>query len=148
MATKPTAPKSARKAGTRPAGGRAAKPKLVQGTPEGEGTASAVEGTVAKSGGGVRMKDLIDRVVTATGGKKADVKGIVEATLAQMGEVLKKGEALNLPALGKMRVARQGAEGSGAMTLKLRQGGGKGKGKGKGKPAGEKEALAEAEDQE
>ena len=146
MATKPNATKTARKAATRPAGGRAAKPKPVQDTPEGEGAAPAVEGAVAKSGGGLRMKDLIDRVVTTTGGKTADVKGIVEATLAQMGEVLKKGEALNLPALGKMRVARQGAEGSGAMTLKLRQGGGKGKGK--GKAAGEKEALAEPEDQE
>jgi hypothetical protein len=144
MASKPTSTKTARKAGDRPAGGRAAKAKLVQSTPDADGEMAVGADETGKTGGGLRLKDLVDRVVAATGGKKAGVKEIVEATLVQMGEALQKGDTLNLPAFGKMRVARQGAEGGGAMTLKLRQGGGKGKGKGKA----EKEALAEAEDQD
>ena len=67
----------------------------------------------------------------------------VEATLAQMGDALQKGESLNLPAFGKVRVARAGSEAGGAMTLKMRQGTG---GAGKGKAA--KEPIADAEDQD
>ena len=146
MANKPTNPKAAGKTGPKAAGNRATKPKLMQ---DGVPALSVVgedgaEATAAKAGTGLRMKELVDRVVAATGGKKKGVKEIVEATLLQMGEALKKGESLNLPAFGRVRVARQGAEGGGAMTLKLRQGGPSGGGAG-GKA---KEALAEAEDQD
>ena len=97
----------------------------------------------AKAATGMRLKDLVDRVVAATGGKKKGVKEVVEATLTQLGEALAKGESLNLPALGKMRVARAGAEGGGAMTLKLRQGNGGGA---KGKSA--KDPIADGADQD
>ena len=143
MATKPTPTKTPRKAGERPAGGRAAKPRLVHGGAEPAEAGAEGDAAAAKAGAGLRLKDLVDRVVTATGGKKKGVKEIVEATLLQMGAALQKGDTLNLPAFGKLRVARQSAEAGGAMTLKLRQGGG---GKGKGKA--DKEALAEAEDQD
>ena len=138
MATKPSTPRTAAKNGP-----GAGKPKLVGGADapapsvaEGEGGA-----TGSKAATGLRLRELVDRVVAATGGKKKGVKEIVEATLTQMGEALAKGESLNLPALGKMRVARPGSEGGGAMTLKLRQGSG-------GKAKGGKEPLADADDQD
>ena len=148
MATKPATPKTPRKAGARPGAGRGAKPKAIASAPNADEAIAGAEGAAPKAGGGVRLKELVDRVVAATGGKKAGVKEIVEATLLQMGEALKMGDTLNLPAFGKMRVARQGAEGSGAMTLKLRQGGGQGGGLGKGKANADKVALAEADDQD
>jgi len=137
MAT--TATKTPRKAAAKPAaaraaGARAAKPKAAATAPV-EGAAEAVKAEL-------RLKDLVERVAAATGGKKAGVREIIEATLVQMGDALKKGESLNLPAFGKVRVARPAADG-GAMTLKLRQivpGGPKGK--------AAKEGLAEADDQD
>lgn len=42
-----------------------------------------------------------------SGLKKPDVKPVVEATLAIIGEALSKGESLNLEPLGKMKVQRQ-----------------------------------------
>lgn len=112
----------------------------------------------------LKVKDLIDRVAEATDGKRTVVKDIVEATLAVLGKALDGGETLNLPPIGKIRVAKSVAEGEkGAMTVKVRKGNppkekapkppkapkvkekpaGKGKGKGGGKA---KEALAAAED--
>ena len=99
MATNPTSTKTPRKAGARPAGGRAAKPRLVDGGAE-PAEAGAEEDAAAKGGAALRLKDLVDRVVTATGGKKKGVKEIVEATLLQMGAALQKGDTLNLPAFG------------------------------------------------
>ena len=69
----------------------------------------------------LRLKELVDRVAASTGGKKKDVKEIVEATLTQLGLALHAGEMLNLPEFGKVRVAKaQGAGPGSAMTLKLR----------------------------
>lgn len=132
MAT--TATKTPRKT-AKPAAARAAKPKAAAAAP--------VEGAAETVKAGLRLKELVERVVAATGGKKAGVREIVEATLVQMGDALKKGESLNLPAFGKVRVARQSSEAGGAMTLKLRQavpGGPKGK--------AAKEGLAEDDDQD
>lgn len=70
------------------------------------------------TGGAIKLKDLIDSVVTATGGKKPDVKKTVEATLAAMGEALAKGKALTVPPLGKLRVVKTNGP---ALTLKLRR---------------------------
>lgn len=52
----------------------------------------------------VGKKQLVDLVVEATGKKKRDVKPIVEATLALLGEKLAGGEKLNLPPLGRLAV--------------------------------------------
>ena len=69
----------------------------------------------------LRLKELVDRVVASTGGKKKGTKEVVEATLTQLGLALQNGEMLNLPEFGKLRVARpQGAAPGSAMTLKLR----------------------------
>lgn len=80
----------------------------------------AVEPAVppAASGPGLKLKDLVDSVALATGGKKPDVKKAVEATLAALGEALSSGKALAVPPLGKLRVVKnKGA----ALTLKLRR---------------------------
>ncbi len=89
----------------------------------------------------LRLKTLVDRVTASTGGKKKGVKEIVEATLAQLGTALENGEALNLPAFGRLRVAKGSTDGS-PMTLKLRRTPVDGARK---KPANE--ALAEPVDQ-
>ena len=147
MATKPTTPRPPGRTGAKPGAAKAAGPKLVPGaaTP----ALSVVGDTDAEGAGpgraasGLRLKDLVDRVVAATGGRKKGVKEVVEATLRQMGEALKKGESLNLPAFGKLRVARAGAEGGGAMTLKLRQGTGGG-----AKAKSDMAPIADADDQD
>lgn len=94
--------------------------------------------------GTLKIKDLVELVTAAVGGKKKDVKDIVEATLTQMGLALDRGHSLNLPAFGKARVARQQPAASGAvLTLKLRRV--------KAGAAGEtsgKETLAAANDQD
>ena len=144
MATKPTTPKTPGKPGATKAAVRAGGPKRVPGaTPALSvvGDADAEGAGPGRAASGLRLKELVDRVVAATGGKKKGVKEVVEATLLQMGEALKKGESLNLPAFGKLRVARAGVEGGGAMTLKLRQATGGG-----AKAKSDKESLADADD--
>ena len=53
---------------------------------------SAVGETIA-----LRKKDLVDRVVAASGAKKKQVKDIVAHTLKVLGDAIGKGEQLNLP---------------------------------------------------
>ncbi len=55
----------------------------------------------------LRVKDLIERVASASEQNKKDVRLIVEATLAELGKALETGESLNLPPLGKVRIANQ-----------------------------------------
>ena len=142
MATKPTPPKPPAQGGAK-AGG-SAKP-AAGGAPSlsvvgGDEADSVAKG---KSASGLRLKELVDLVVAATGGKKKGVKEIVEATLAQMGSALQRGETLNLPSFGKLRVARAGAEGGGAMTLKLRQATAA-----TGRAKSDKDPIADPEDQD
>ncbi|GAB1363574.1 hypothetical protein MASR1M32_28100 [Rhodobacter sp.] len=71
----------------------------------------------------IKIKDLVLRVTEATGGKKKDVKEIVEATLAALGDALGKGEDLNLPGLGRTRIAKTAEkDGAATLTLKVRRG--------------------------
>ena len=113
--------------------------------PAGDGQVSGqVSGKAAVTA--MRLKDLVELVVAATGGKRKGVKEIVEATLTQMGDALHRGETLHLPNFGKARVARQGSEGGGAMTVKLRRSTGEG-GKGKAAVADESDGLADDSDQ-
>ncbi|MBI1170707.1 hypothetical protein GC209_04835 [bacterium] len=123
MATKPTSAKTAKPA-SRPAGAKAARPKAQ--TPE-EMPAEAAA-PAAKANAALKLKALIDRVTETSGAKRKDVKTVVEATLIQLGEALARGEAMNLPGLGHLRVARKATPEMPTMTLKLRQGeAGKGK---------------------
>lgn len=123
---------------------RVTKPEVVPEVAAVMDTA-AVVGEQKVAGAGLRLKDLVDRVVAATGGKKKGVKEIVDAVLTQMGDALSRGEALHLPNFGKVRVAKTGAAGGGAMTLKLRRMTGTGKGKA-AKAADGNDALADETD--
>lgn len=88
----------------------------------------------------LKLRELVDRVSEATGGKKKDIKEIIEATLTQLGEALAKGEELNLPGVGKVRVARSAdKDGRSLMTLKVR-------GVGGAQRKGQKDALADADE--
>lgn len=87
----------------------------------------------------LKIKDLVSRVAEATGGKKKGVREMVEATLAVLGDALAKGEDLNLPGLGRTRIARTSEkDGASLMTLKVRRGAHRKK--------EEKEPLAEEEE--
>jgi Bacterial DNA-binding protein len=112
------APRSPKETQTKPAKTEKpakAKPeaaKVAAQAPE----ATAVETAVA-SAGQMKLKDLIDSVAAKTGGKKPEVKAVVEATLAALGEALATGKALVVPPLGKLRVVKNKGP---ALTLKLR----------------------------
>lgn len=119
MATGTPKKPASKKSAAAPAAG-AATLSLVPA--EGLPTAKAPAG----KGGSLKKKELIDRVVAATGGKKKDVKEVVEATLSVLGAALQGGEGLNLPPFGKARVAKSKGEGAAsALTVKLRGAGAK-----------------------
>jgi DNA-binding protein HU-alpha len=69
-----------------------------------------------------RKKDLVDAVAAASGVKKKQVKPVVEAVLAELGLALARGEALNMPPLGRVAVnrSRAGAQAD-VLILKLRR---------------------------
>lgn len=72
----------------------------------------------------LKKPELIDRVVAISGLKKKDVKPVVEATLAVLGQALTDGEQLNLQPFGKTRTVKQKTLPNGqAMTIKLRRSG-------------------------
>ena len=125
-----------------PKGIPAPKPKVVA---EAVPAAVAVDAekrpeAAADRAGALKLRELVERVAEATGGKKKGVKEIVEATLTTLGAALAKGEELNLPGVGKVRVAKTAdKEGRSLMTLKVR-------GTGAPKPKVAKEALAEPEE--
>lgn len=148
-AKKPAAPKAAAKpktpAAKKPAAPKAAKatisaPKIAAPTlPEGVEPAATIEKADKAAGPQLKKKDLIARVVAALDGKKkGQVKDIVEATLAALGEALQNGESLNLPPFGRARIAKSKGEGkTSSMTVKLRGAGAKNAAK------APKQALAE-----
>lgn len=96
----------------RPMKDREGKPvlKLVQ-APGGGAQTSGPKGE------GLKVKDLVDRVAAAVGGNKNDLKKTVEAVLEAIGVALATGKDLNIPPLGKLRVAKNQPP---VMTLKLR----------------------------
>lgn len=96
----------------------------------------------------VKKKQLLERVAKATGGNKKQIREVVEATLIALGEALSKGEELNLPPFGKLKVNRQHERSGGEMmTLKLRRGSAKADAtKSPGKQKAAKEPLAEDRD--
>ncbi|WP_126977338.1 HU family DNA-binding protein [Frigidibacter oleivorans] len=85
----------------------------------------------APAGPVLRKKDLIDRVVAASGAKKKVAKDVVEATLQVLGDALAAGDQLVLPPFGHAHrtKTKDTAAGGATLTVKLRRGGAK-------KPAG------------
>lgn len=77
----------------------------------------------AKVGVGIlRKKELIDTVVKRSGVKKKDAKPVIEAMLAELGEMLADGREMALPPLGRVKINRQKPVANGrVIVLKLRQ---------------------------
>lgn len=70
----------------------------------------------------LRKKELFDLVVARSGMKKKDVKPVVEAMLAVLGDALAEQREMNLQPLGKLKVQRGKELHDGrALVLKLRQ---------------------------
>ncbi|WP_022707781.1 MULTISPECIES: hypothetical protein [Paracoccus] len=70
----------------------------------------------------VQKRDFVDRVLAATGAKRGDARPIIEATLAQLGDVLSSGSTLAVPPLGRGRVAlERDSRGAEVITLRLRR---------------------------
>lgn len=63
--------------------------------------------TAAAPAGGLRKKELIDRVVALSGMKKKDVKPVVEAMLAVLGDALSCEEQMMLQPMGKVMIKRR-----------------------------------------
>jgi DNA-binding protein HU-alpha len=70
----------------------------------------------------LRKKELFELVVARSGMKKKDVKPVVEAMLAVLGDAWAEQREMNLPPLGKFKVQRGKELPDGrALVLKLRQ---------------------------
>ena len=87
-----TAPKAAPKAAPKTTATRTTKP------------VAAPKAEVARE---LKKKELIDRVVAASGVKKNQAKPVVESMLAILGDALAKGEAMNLEPMGKVKVQKE-----------------------------------------
>ena len=70
----------------------------------------------------VKKPDFLDRATKRSGVKRRDAKPAIEAALMELAETLLRGEELNLPPLGKLKVQKSKdlAKGAKALTLKLR----------------------------
>ena len=66
----------------------------------------------------LRLRGFLDLVSKRCEGiKKADLKTVVEATLAEMGAALGRQDVLQLPPLGKLKVQRVKGEGDAAVRM-------------------------------
>ena len=88
-----TAPK-APKATAAKAAGQAAEPEVV------------VNETPKITGPELKKKELIDTIVARSGVKKRDVKPVVDAMLAVLGETIADGREMNLAPMGKLKITR------------------------------------------
>ncbi|NBZ89088.1 HU family DNA-binding protein [Stagnihabitans tardus] len=73
----------------------------------------------AEKGATLKIKGLIERIAEKSSVKRKDLRDVVDVTLAELGAALAKGESVNLPGLGNLRVARKAD--NGMIILKLRQ---------------------------
>jgi hypothetical protein len=55
----------------------------------------------------VKKKDFLDRVAARPGVVRDSARPVVDATLAVLAEAMLKGEEVNLPPLGKLKVVRE-----------------------------------------
>ncbi|MBY6047121.1 HU family DNA-binding protein [Vannielia litorea] len=116
-----TAPNRKTNAARGKAGAKTPPVKVVENTPKPDITVvTPAEPVVAE--GLVKKVALIDSVVEATGMKRKDVKPVVEATLAEIGNIIGKGADMQIPELGKLMVHKRKELPNGEMVmLKLRR---------------------------
>ncbi len=66
--------------------------------------------------------EFMDRVATACGSSKADVKPVVQAVLTELGKALAAGQDMNLMPLGKIKITRENPiEGGRMFVVRIRQ---------------------------
>ena len=112
------------KAATTPAAKPAAKPPVAAppASPMAKPFTASQPKASPKAETTMKMKELVEAVSKATGGKKKGVREIVEATLAAIGGALGAGSDLNLPLLGKAHVNRTRDSANGEiLVIKLRR---------------------------
>lgn len=116
MVTKAPTPKS-------PTAKTAPKPyKSLQAHTTDNASAGTDEAAPDNKGNFIRRKEFVDRVVATSGLKPNVVKTTLDAVLQEIGDALSKGEALNLPPLGKLSVNRQkDIKGGEVLICKLRR---------------------------
>ena len=84
----------------------------------------------------LRMRDVIERVMDRSGMKKGEARSAIEASMAVLADAIERGEDLDLPDLGKLKLQREKVTDTGGVyTLRLIR---------KRKAAAPNEALAEA----
>ncbi|WP_347266800.1 DNA-binding protein [Paracoccus sp. (in: a-proteobacteria)] len=70
----------------------------------------------------LQKRELLTNVAHRTGMRSAEIRIVVEATLAELGEAIAAGMTLALPPLGRARINRQDDGGGGeVITLRLRR---------------------------
>lgn len=71
----------------------------------------------------IKRRELVQRVSERAGLRPNQVKPALEATLAELGEILSAGEVVNIPGFGKLRVQnrRELGDDAEALILKLRR---------------------------
>ena len=70
----------------------------------------------------LQKRQLVAHVVRRTGLRSSDIKPVVEATLAELGDAIAAGMTLALPPVGRGRVSRRlDPSGAEIITLRLRR---------------------------
>ncbi len=70
----------------------------------------------------LRKKDLVARVVAASGARKDVARDVTDAVLRELGLALAAGESLTLPPLGRLRVVKRTQKAGGEMLqIRLRR---------------------------
>ncbi len=72
--------------------------------------------------GQMKKPAFLDQAVARSGVKRRDAKPAIEAALNELAEALLRGDEINLPPLGKLKVVKTKdlSEGAKALTVKLR----------------------------
>ncbi|WP_230383031.1 HU family DNA-binding protein [Paracoccus shanxieyensis] len=70
----------------------------------------------------LQKRQFLARIAQRTGMRNAQIKEIVEATLAELGDAMAAGQTLALPPLGRARINRQrDVSGAEVIVLRLRR---------------------------
>lgn len=92
--TKTNTPSKSTKAKATAPAAQSAEPEVV------------VNETPKITGPELKKKELVDMIVARSGLKKRDVKPVVDAMLAVMGETIAEGREMNLAPMGKLKITR------------------------------------------
>ena len=93
---------------------------------EGQGKMSAMTTTLRPSDPDnarvLQKRQLVSRIAQRVGRGNSEIRPIVEATLAELGEAISAGQTLALPPLGRARISRQrDVSGAEVIILRLRR---------------------------